>query len=375
RRAVIAAPTGVKVWGDRVSVLAALGSGAPEQVREVRFQYKPSTSALWVDIPAAGSERPNPDPSPPYYIHWNAGALAPADYELRAVAYDAAGVADGSPPSVSVVVSPAYDLRETAVAGGKVQKDAVAYNSVPTSVAAAAPDADFTATAEIPAGAFSASTLTVTAVSNPSLLPPSDSGVRPTGMSLEVSLSNGQSALSSGRLAAISFVYPDKNGDGIVDGTQYRADSLAVFAYDPAGSKWRKEAASSIDKTNRRITASTSHFSFFGVFLPVSGDLDSARVYPNPFVPEGGNPDQGHPYTAGDLNSGVVFDNLPEKASIRIYTVTGQLVRELSSEATSGRMRWDAKNSDGDAVASGVYLAVLSSPGLKSSVKKVAIVR
>ncbi len=374
-RAVIAAPTGVKVWGDRVSVLAALGAGAPEQVREVRFQYKPSTSALWVDIPAAGSERPNPDPSPPYYIHWNAGALAPADYELRAVAYDAAGVADGSPPSVSVVVSPAYDLRETAVAGGKVQKDAVAYNSVPTSVAAAAPDADFTATAEIPAGAFSASTLTVTAVSNPSLLPPSDSGVRPTGMALEVSLSNGQSALSSGRLAAISFVYPDKNGDGIVDGTQYRADSLAVFAYDPAGSKWRKEAASSIDKTNRRITASTSHFSFFGVFQPVSGDLDSARVYPNPFVPEGGNPDQGHPYTAGDLNSGVVFDNLPEKASIRIYTVTGQLVRELSSEATSGRMRWDAKNSDGDAVASGVYLAVLSSPGLKSSVKKVAIVR
>ncbi|MEK7743879.1 MAG: hypothetical protein AAB578_05785, partial [Elusimicrobiota bacterium] len=68
-------------------------------------------------------------------------------------------------------------------------------------------------------------------------------------------------------------------------------------------------------------------------------------------------------------------DNLPENASIRIYPVTGQWVRELSSEATSGRMRWDAKNSDGDAVASGVYLAVLSSPGLKSSVKKVAIVR
>ena len=71
-------------------------------------------------------------------------------------------------------------------------------------------------------------------------------------------------------------------------------------------------------------------------------DTDSMRVYPNPYRPE-------------SAAEGMTFDKLPLDASINIYTVAGELVRE-GKVNDDAQWMWDLKNDKGDEVARGVYL-------------------
>lgn len=80
-----------------------------------------------------------------------------------------------------------------------------------------------------------------------------------------------------------------------------------------------------------------------------TGNLQTVAVVPNPFRGQ----------EAWDLPDGneVHFINLPPKARIRVYTVAGDLVRDLSHDASvSDFERWDLKNADGKDVASGIYM-------------------
>jgi hypothetical protein len=78
-------------------------------------------------------------------------------------------------------------------------------------------------------------------------------------------------------------------------------------------------------------------------------DLDLVRVVPNPFRAQ----------EVWDLPGGheVHFINLPTKAKIRIYTVSGDLIVELDhNDAVRDFERWDLKNESGREVASGIYM-------------------
>ncbi len=78
-------------------------------------------------------------------------------------------------------------------------------------------------------------------------------------------------------------------------------------------------------------------------------NLQAVAVVPNPF--------RGR--ESWDLPGGneVHFTNLPPKARIRIYTVAGDLVRDLShDESVRDFERWDLKNANGRDVASGIYM-------------------
>jgi len=55
------------------------------------------------------------------------------------------------------------------------------------------------------------------------------------------------------------------------------------------------------------------------------------------------------------------FVGLPSECTIKIYTLAGDLVREIhhsdaGSPLSQGREAWDAKTAHGDPAASGVYL-------------------
>lgn len=79
---------------------------------------------------------------------------------------------------------------------------------------------------------------------------------------------------------------------------------------------------------------------------------DNVRVWPNPYFAY--NPEERTP-----LQNKINFINLPETATINIYSLAGQLVRTL--EHTSGpEETWDVQNSFNVLVASGVYIAVVS---------------
>jgi len=71
------------------------------------------------------------------------------------------------------------------------------------------------------------------------------------------------------------------------------------------------------------------------------GDVDSIEIYPNPAFGEE-----------------VVIRNLPENVSIKIFTITGELVRKILSEGRA-EIEWDLKTANGNAVADGLYLVVV----------------
>ena len=61
----------------------------------------------------------------------------------------------------------------------------------------------------------------------------------------------------------------------------------------------------------------------------------------------------------GTEADGIPFSNLPSECSIKIYTMAGDLVRQIQHSDTGGLIgqeKWDVKTTHGDTVASGVYL-------------------
>ncbi len=80
--------------------------------------------------------------------------------------------------------------------------------------------------------------------------------------------------------------------------------------------------------------------------------LENVYVYPNPYAGVGPNGTKS-----------IMFAALPESATIRIFTIHGTVVRELLHQNSVGGTAWDLKNSDGNDVASGVYLYSIESSG------------
>jgi flagellar hook assembly protein FlgD len=74
----------------------------------------------------------------------------------------------------------------------------------------------------------------------------------------------------------------------------------------------------------------------------------------------------------------VTFTNLPEQVTIKIYSLAGQLLRTLDkndkSSPTSPFLRWNLQNESQLRVASGMYLAIVSSPKYGDKVLKFAII-
>ena len=73
------------------------------------------------------------------------------------------------------------------------------------------------------------------------------------------------------------------------------------------------------------------------------GAASAPVTYPNPF------PLQSN-------GGAMTLTNLPLGSTVRIYTLSGDLVEEIVSETASGTASWDGLNQDGFVVASGIYL-------------------
>ncbi len=78
-------------------------------------------------------------------------------------------------------------------------------------------------------------------------------------------------------------------------------------------------------------------------------------VFPNPFRLVSGLPTSGE-------ESSIVFTNLPAKCTIRIYTVSGELVRTLEHDnPNSGEHVWDQLTDSRQKTAAGIYLYTVES--------------
>ncbi len=93
-----------------------------------------------------------------------------------------------------------------------------------------------------------------------------------------------------------------------------------------------------------------------GIGAPAK-DLSRVSAFPNPFVIESGT-------------EILTFDRLPYEAKVTIFTIAGEMVREIKSGD-----KWDGKNQAGEPVAGGVYLFHVQEPSGKSAVGKIAVIR
>ena len=198
-----------------------------------------------------------------------------------------------------------------------------------------------------------------------SSLPPGKEMVPGAAKELVAFDSGGQQVTNLSSPVTISINYPDADDNGIVDGTTIIETNLFLAWMNPATSAWEAISGSTLDAPNHRVYASVMHFSVFSLsgFTPMA-TLSGTKTYPNPWRPgSGGSHDR----------ASIKFDALADNTTIRIYTLLGELVRDLPA-SSSGFIEWDGHASDGGKVPSGVYFArIKSSSG--SKVLKFAIER
>lgn len=92
--------------------------------------------------------------------------------------------------------------------------------------------------------------------------------------------------------------------------------------------------------------------------------LDRIHAVPNPYYSYSG-------YEQNRLDTRIKIINLPQKASIDIYSLDGSLVRRLTKDnANQSYLDWDLRNAKGLPIASGMYLIHVKAEGIGETVLK-----
>jgi hypothetical protein len=118
-----------------------------------------------------------------------------------------------------------------------------------------------------------------------------------------------------------------------------------------------------VDLVARTVTAQIGHFSVYGLLGAPELSLADAYAYPVPYKPS-------------IHKNGIRFKNLSSIATIKIYTVNGELVNTLGAGYDGyGNLTWNpVVNSSGSPLASGVYIYVIENPQEKKT-GKIMVVR
>ena len=90
-------------------------------------------------------------------------------------------------------------------------------------------------------------------------------------------------------------------------------------------------------------------------------DLSRVRAYPNPWRAD-------QPY-----GRQITFDHLPDSATVRVFTISGRLVKTLT--ISGGLATWDLRNSAGELVASGLYIYLVTAPDGQKIRRQIALIR
>ncbi|MGB2957581.1 MAG: hypothetical protein WBD30_01695 [Bacteroidota bacterium] len=96
--------------------------------------------------------------------------------------------------------------------------------------------------------------------------------------------------------------------------------------------------------------------------------MGNINVFPNPYF--GRNEAEQNQF-----NRFVTITHLPQVATIRVFTITGEIVRTLNHSDDSTFERWDLRNENGLPVASGVYILYIEIPEAGNRILKLAVIQ
>ncbi|MFC1522486.1 fibronectin type III domain-containing protein [Elusimicrobiota bacterium] len=262
-----------------------------------------------------------------------AGLTADTTYYLTIHALNADSVLTGSGIELSTVTQ--YIAVSTSVIDSSVP-NVVVFNAPSGEVRIDVPANSFAGTAQI----------TVQVPSSLPTAPSAAASLSVTGVGIDIS---SDKTLDSTKEVTIAISYKDSEVLGMDE------NKLIIARYDVGRDIWIP-LPSTPDPANNKVSGRTNHFSIFQIMQAnPGGSVSDVKTYPNPFRPA-----KGHTL--------MTFSNLPATAKLKIYTFSGELVQELTSNA-SGIARWDAKNSYGKKVASGVYFVFAEGAGGKKTFK------
>ncbi len=189
------------------------------------------------------------------------------------------------------------------------------------------------------------------------------------------------------------FFYREANNNGTLDASGEFIDLLTPASEGSSSlqSTWRIEVATTGDAPGagdeyRAVvrtpftTEDVFEFSTEGSYIDPSQataqfEEEEPYVVPNPYVAASSFEPERFA-TAGRGERRMEFRAIPAGATIRIYTVGGQLVQTLQHDGmTTGMVPWDLRTKDSLEIAPGLYIFHVDAPDVGESVGKFAIIK
>ncbi len=98
-------------------------------------------------------------------------------------------------------------------------------------------------------------------------------------------------------------------------------------------------------------------------------DLNEVHVVPDPYL-------ASSRFDLAPTEKQMMFVNMPVECTLRIYSLTGVLIRSINyrDKSGGGRLVWDMRNRDNQFIASGVYFFVVTTPDGREHVGKFTVV-
>ena len=99
-------------------------------------------------------------------------------------------------------------------------------------------------------------------------------------------------------------------------------------------------------------------------------------VVPNPYIAASAW-ERRTLFTTGRGDHKIMFTHLPATCTVRIYTVSGHLVKTLTKDtgAGDGSLSWDLVTDDGMDLAYGLYIYHVTTDGVGEHIGKFAVIK
>jgi len=213
----------------------------------------------------------------------------------------------------------------------------------------------------IPPGVLPAGTIVTVNTDVSYLLPGLESNQAAlTGGQLGTGFNLSAGGLQPAGLVSVTMTYDPAQ---VPPGSDPRSIQLA--RYDEAAAQWSL-LPTAVDTAQHTFTSQLDHFSFFVPLLVTpASSLSAVQVFPQPW--EIGDPASAY------FASALTFSNLQASASVKIFTLAGELVWQ-GTASPGGVLTWDGNNRSGSKAASGTYYAAFKSGG-QTKTRRVVIIR
>ncbi|MCD6399822.1 VCBS repeat-containing protein, partial [candidate division WOR-3 bacterium] len=160
-----------------------------------------------------------------------------------------------------------------------------------------------------------------------------------------------------GDYPTIRFKYPDSYNLA-------QENLLRIVWLDENIPEWKEISNFTVNTVENYIEVNVEHLSIYKLISKVtSAGFSNLIIYPQPFKPKEAK------------NGELKFINLPGSVTLKIYSITGQLIYKEEYENTKGGIVWEGVNSAGKRVATGIYLYLIEDSKGNKKTGRISLIR